>query len=318
MHFRPAIRFFLLSLVCLGMSSSIARAQVPRRLKDCLPYPTLAEEIEDIRAEVRAKMTVNEETPLPAPKVIIDEVKFDAPIHIPDSVRKELVNSIKQREFYVGSDWLEGTAEFGVRGTWQNNGYFKVKVSWRAIPLGGDANYQHFSVIFHVDEGLQYRLGKITFHSSDPDEPLAFPSEELRKLIPMDAGDIFSADKIRKGLDALVVFFLSQAYLDFAPTPEIEVDEERQLASIHFVLNQQKQYRLRKVTVYGPNPEFENILKSKFRPGDIFNYKALNDFLKENESSLPPDASPEDVHLKRNVKYGTVDMLFDYMTCPEL
>jgi hypothetical protein len=129
MHFREAIRFFLLSLVCLGMSSSVARAQVPRRLKDCLPYPALAEEIEDMRAEVRAKMTVNEETPLPAPRVIIDEVKFDAPIHIPDSVQEELVTSIKQRGLGAPiAEWLDETAEFGVRGAWQNNGYFKVKV----------------------------------------------------------------------------------------------------------------------------------------------------------------------------------------------
>jgi surface antigen-like variable number repeat protein len=306
-------------VVWLDVLPSVTHAQIPRRLKQCLPYPTLADEIEAMNAEVQAKTAGNANEPPPGPKVIIDEIKFDTPIHLRDSVRDEIVTSTKQRDLGPPiAEWLDETAEVGVRGAWQNNGYFKVKVSWRAILLASDANYQHFSVIFHVDEGLQYRVGKITFRSSDPDEPLVFPSEELRKLIPMDAGDIISADKIRNGLDAMRLFYASQGYIDFTPTPETDVDDEDQIISIIFVLDQQKQYRIRNVTVYGPSPEFENELKSKFRPGDIFDYQRLNDFLKSHKSSLPPDASPEDIRLTRNVKHGTVDMVFDYAACPNL
>lgn len=317
MRLRAAIQFPILLLVWSAVLAPVAHAQVPSRLKQCLPYPTLAEEIEDMRAEVRAKMTTDEEKPLTAPKVIIDEIKFDTPIHLPDSVRDELLKSIKQQEFYAGSEWLDEILEVGIRGTWQNNGYFKVLVSGRAIPRGGDASYQHFSVIFHVDEGLQYRLGNITFRSSDPDVPLAFPSEELRKLVSLNHGELLSADKIRQGLDALRKLYGSDGYIDFTPTPETDADNKNQIVSIIFVLDQQKQYKIGKVTVYGPNAEFENLLKTKFRPGDIFKYEMLDDFLKENESSLPPDASPQDIRLTRHVKQGTVDFVFDFMTCPD-
>jgi outer membrane translocation and assembly module TamA len=317
MRLRTALQFILLLVVWSALSSSVAHAQVPRRLTKCLPYPTLEEEIEDMRAEVRAKMAANGEAPLPAPKVIIDEIKFDAPIHLPDSVRDELLNSIKEHEFAADSKWLEEIEEVPIRGAWQDNGYFKVKVSAQALPLGGDATHQHYSVIVHVDEGLQYRLGKITFRSFDPDEPLVFPPEELRKLASLDEGEILSSDKIRKALDALKKLYASHGYIDFAPTPETEVDDEHQTVSIHFVLDQQKQYRIGKITLYVSNPELENILNSRLKPGDIFDYNIVHDFLKENESSLPPDASPEDIRLTRNAKTGTVDLLLDFMTCPD-
>jgi outer membrane protein assembly factor BamA len=112
----------------------------------------------------------------------------------------------------------------------------------------------HVSVTAHVEEGLQYRLGTIQFRSSNLDVPLAFGAEELRKQIPMNEGDVFSAAKIRASLDALNHSYRSNGYIDFVAEPLIDVDDSHQRISLIMELDQQKQFRLGKIEVFGLDP----------------------------------------------------------------
>ena len=83
-------------------------------------------------------------------------------------------------------------------------------------------------------------------------------------------------------------------------------------------LDQEKQYHLRKVEVFGQNPTLVALFQSKFKPGDIFDERSAWDFLKEYKAVLPPNVSPQDLQAVRNVKSGTVDLRFSFDTCPNL
>jgi hypothetical protein len=84
------------------------------------------------------------------------------------------------------------------------------------------------------------------------------------------------------------------------------------------VLDQQKQFRVGDVVVDGLDAKTESIRRSMIKPGDVFRYENVDQFLKANRSVLPPDASPDDFRLtEKNVKYGTVSMRFDPLTCPK-
>ena len=248
-----------------------------------------------------------------SPRIIIDDVKFDGPIHISDSDRQQLVSELKERSYRADYDWLSEVQEIGIKSVWRDRGYFKVEVSAKEELLRSDSAGEHVLVIVHVDEGAQYRLGSIQFRSSDPDVPLAFPTEDLRKLIPMNTGDIFSAEKIRESLDSLKLLYGSNGYIDFVAEPLTDIDDSPDhRISLVMELDQQKQYRLGKIEVLGPNPVVETFLKSKLRPGDVYNWKAVENLVKENEAVLPPNTSPQDLELNRNVKNGTVDLRFNF------
>jgi hypothetical protein len=250
------------------------------------------------------------------PKVIIDDVTFDGPVNIPPPTLEALTKELTSHEFDGEFKWLDVIQEVPIRAAWQDNGYFMVVLSGRVIPHGGDANFQHFSVIIHVDEGLQYRIGNITFRSSDPDEPLVFPTEDLQNLLPFRQGDLSDADKIRKGLDALRKLYGSHGYIDFTPTPETEVDNDHQLLSINFVLDQQKQFRIRRITVCGSNPKFENLMKSVITSGDVFNFTEIQGFFDKHQPELGPHFGSENVLYKRDVKTGNVDITISLRNCP--
>jgi len=271
--------------------------------------------------EIAAKMELEEpRRPLEMiQNIIIDELRFDGPIHISDSDRQQLVSELKQHDLSDATDWLEEFREVGIKGMWRDRGYFKVEATAKEETVRKDSAGGHVLVIVHVDEGPQYRLGSVQFRSSDPDVPLAFPPEELRKLIPLSEGDIFAAEKIREGLDALKLLYGSEGYIDFVAEPLTDIDDGHEhRISLVMELDQQKQYRLGKIEVFGPNPAVETFLKSKLKPGDVYNWKAVEKILKENEGVLPPNISPSDFESRRNVKNGTVDLRFNFQTCPQI
>lgn len=254
----------------------------------------------------------------PQPRVIIDSVKFAGPIHLSDSARNQLISELTQRDLDADFNRLKELEEVPIRGAWQDQGFFKVEATARAQFISGDSLTKHVSLIIDVDEGLQYRLGDTQFRTDDPDDHLAFPREELRKLIPMSEGDLFAAKQIREGLDALKNLYGSNGYIDFVATPLTEVDDAHQRISLTMELYQEKQYRVCTVEVFGPNPAMETLLRSRLKPGDIFTGRAIENFFKENASALPSDISPADIEVVRNTKSGIVNLRFNFQTCTQL
>jgi outer membrane translocation and assembly module TamA len=326
MGLRTILPFALLGFIVVSLCPPSASAQLPRRLERCLPYPTLAQEISDMKAEIEAKMQMaaNEgpqetgEPDAPERMVVIDEVRFEPPPHLPESTQAEIVAELKVPEFPAGSRWLEEFEEVGIRGAFQDRGYFKVEAKAEVHPISSDATRDHVSVTIHIQEGPQYRLGKLRFRTDDPEETLAFPADELRKQIPLRPGDIFDASKIREALEALRKLYEAEGYIDFVPEPQIEIDETNQRINLTMVLWQQKQYRVGKVEVLGPDPQTEALLKSQIKPGEVYSNGRIQQILTANKSALPDDVSPQDIELYKHVREGTVDLRFNFLTCPQI
>jgi outer membrane protein assembly factor BamA len=297
------IRFMILLAICASLCSPVVLAQSRPALRSrCAPTVSC-----DELKELSGKKAY--------PKVIIDDVVFDGPVNLPHEALDRVIKDLTSREFDGDSQWLEEIEEVAIRGAWQDHGFFKAEVSGQAISHGGDATYQHFSVIFHVEEGSQYWIGRITFQSSGPDEPLAFSAEELRNLLPFRPGDLCAVDKIRQGLDALKMFYGARGYIDFAPAPETEVDSVKQVVNLKMVLDQQKQYKIDKLTVCGSNPKFENLLRSEIKPGDVWNAEVAEGFFERYRPMLGPHFGSENVQYKRDVKKGTVDIAVSLQNC---
>jgi outer membrane protein assembly factor BamA len=312
-------RFILAGIICAVVCSPLVYAQLPPRLERCLPYPTYQQEIKTMDEEVAVRTGMNESRQ----RIIVDDVKFDGPIHVSDAVRQKVVFDLKQHNFNDNPDlesaWLAEIQAVGLMGVWRDQGYFKAEATAKEEFIRNDSTGKHVRIIAHINEGQQFRLGDVQFRSSDASEPLAFRPEELRRLIPVREGEIFSATKIREGLDALRDLYGSHGYIDFVATPLADIDDSHQRISLVMELDQQKQFRVASVEVYGLDQKMETLLKSKLKPGDVYNSRVVEDFLKQNASALPPDISPSDIELHRDVRRGTVDFRFNiFQGCPNL
>jgi outer membrane protein assembly factor BamA len=287
-------------------------------------------------------------------KVTVEDVKFDGAIHLPNEILEQLIASIKQHEFEMDSDglgegqeapitnasqqqrqlkkrlnaespvlsrdssWLREVQEVIIMGAWQEQGYFTVHTSVESQVLSRDSTSQHVSITVRVNEGPQYRLGEVEFRSAQDPRPapeLLFPPDELRQQIPLREGDLFNVQKIREGLDALRRLYLRKGYIDFTASTITSVDDVQQTVSLLFELDPQERFRVSTIEILGLDPALESLLRSQIRSGDIFDATLINSFYKDHKSALPPDASPADNEVRRNVKDGTVEIKLNFRPC---
>jgi outer membrane protein assembly factor BamA len=288
----------------------VIRAQSPEhKPKTCVPSPCASS---DAFKGDDGKKTHS--------KMIVDDVKFDGPAHLPDSSEEQdAISELKQHMFDVGSEGLDEVLEVRIQGDWQNHGFFKVIATGQAQVVSADSTYEHVLVTIHVEPGLQYRLGDVRFREADPDVPdmLAFPREELRKLIPLQEGDVFSTDKIRESLDAMEKFYASYGYINFVETPVTEVDDATQRISLLMELDEGKQFRVGKVEVFGLEASKAAMLTSALHTGDVFNRSLVDDFVEANMSALPEGASRHVLDTDSDERQGTVDIVVDFRARPQ-
>jgi len=265
-----------------------------------LPVPSLAEDIKARQAQT------------PHPEVRIERIKFVGNITLPASALEELANSLRTRSFDADSDWMQEAVDIHAREVWQRYGYYNVVVNGESRLLNDDKDHQRVSVTIHVTEGPQYRLAYIRFEHAD-----VFPPQELRKLIPLDDGEVFDVLRIRQGLDALKKLYGTKGYIDFTASPLTEVDERGRRIKLTLDLDEDTQYRVGKITVLGLAPKTEAALVWRLKPGEVFDYKFYLDFFEDNKSLLPPDANPQlDSHISRDARAATVDIIVDFRGCP--
>ena len=149
------------------------------------------------------------------PEVSISGVTFSGFIQLPILDQDQIATWIKQESHAGSVDGVIEEALERVRAGWQNHGYFKVEVSDEASNLTSTPGGQQIVLSVHVDEGLKYNLGKITFKNNR----VITNVKALRALSPIRDGDIFSREKITKGLENLRKAYGQYGYINFTAVP---------------------------------------------------------------------------------------------------
>ena len=307
-NLRSALLTTLVALLIPGPLS----AQIPPRLKRCLPYPTFADEFD------RLSELPSEEPEISGPEAVVDSVTILGGRSLPKHLRQQLVSSIRHPGPF-DADWLREAEEFGVRDPLQQAGYFRAVVRVEGQVLSSNPKSQRVAITMHINEGPRFYLSSLKLRAADPDsESLPFPYEAMRTEIPLQQGALFDTSKIRDGIQSLTRLFRAHGYIDFTAEPQFEVDEKSHRIALTLSLDPQKQYRLGKVEILGPDPTREKLLQSQWKIGDIFDGQQLDNFLRENKALLPSDVSEQDINVRRNTADGVVGLTFDFRECPSI
>jgi outer membrane protein insertion porin family len=220
---------------------------------------------------------------------------------------------------------LDEDIEIGVRGLYQNNGYFRVDVPEPVTktvdinrggipgpwPFIGAKHEKATNIAIHIDEGDQYRMGKLTFRSADPDEGLVIRQDVLASIFPLKQGDIFSTDKLRKSFDNYKKLYGQYGYIDFNPTPHFDFDESKKLINLTLEFDQQKQYYVRRIEFSGNTTTRDKVIRRELLldEGQVFNNHLWEiSLLRLNQLNYFDTIKPENADLRKNPKTGSVDI----------
>jgi outer membrane protein assembly factor BamA len=247
------------------------------------------------------------------PQVSVTGVTFSGFIQLPILDQDEIASSIKQQSH---RDSVERVIEEGlerVRAGWQNHGYFKVQVSDEASTATSTPIGQRVALSVHVDEGLQYNLGGITFRNNRAISNV----NALRALFPIQDGEIFSRARIAVGLENLRKAYGAFGYINYTGVPDTTFDDEKKLAFLEIDIDEGKQFYLTRVDILGlDGPSQREVLKD-MRVGQIYNQRLFELSLKKHASLLRfLHDDPRHVAKRLDERMGTVAITLDARPCP--
>jgi len=267
------------------------------------------------------------------PKVKVGKIRFEGnknvsrrilraamknlkPIGIPHSIFLENIFA----KTYDATKLEEDTER--VRAEFQNRGYFKVIVSDPKteirdtghkgfhIPLLQAGPGKAVDITMSIEEGDKYRLGKITFKNNK-----ALPnSAALRGLFPIKDGDIFSREKIAKGLENLRKAYGEYGYINFTPVPDTKFDEDKKLINVEIDVDEGKQFFVRRIEFQGNTTTRDKVIRRELalEEGGIYNSRLWElSLLRLNQLSYFDQLKPDDPNVTEKTldeKNGQVDL----------
>lgn len=268
------------------------------------------------------------------PKVKVGKIKFEGnkaiksrilraamknlkPIGIPHSIFLENIFA----KTYDATKLEEDTER--VRAEYQNRGYFKMNVPGDAkteihdtghkgfhIPLLQSGPGKAVDLTMPIEEGEQYRLGKITFKNNKAISNTA----ALRSLFPLKDGDIFSREKIAKGLEALRKAYGEYGYINYTGVPSTTFDDEKKLANLEIDVDEGKQFYVRRIEFVGNTTTRDKVIRRELalEEGGVYNSRLWElSLLRLNQLSYFDQLKPDDPNVtekKLDEKNGQVDL----------
>jgi outer membrane protein assembly factor BamA len=252
--------------------------------------------------------------------VIVDQVELHGN-PLSDSDTAALVRDIEQTHFTASSttddDWANEIMEVPIRGTFQDNGYFRVLMegSPYLIHVAGDG--LHYGLRVEIESGPQYRLGDARLVNVREDKPLAVSEILLRQQIEWNAGDLFSVSKIRRALKSMTDVYRSKGFIDMTPEPEFRIHEGSRIDLI-FKIDEGPRYRIAEVAVLGLEAGVRKQLLLPQSAGDYFSSDLWWTFFRDNQSRFRQGATFESVmSIFRNTRDSTVQLGLDFAACPQ-
>ncbi len=267
------------------------------------------------------------------PKVKVGKIKFEGnkhvssrslrsamknlrPIGIPHSIFLENLFS----KTYDATKLDEDTER--VRSEFQNRGYFKVLVQDPKaeirdtghrgfhLPLLQKGPGKAVDITMPIEEGERYNLGAITFKNNKA----VSSTKALRSLFPMKDGEIFSREKIAKGLENLRKAYEAEGYIKFTSIPNTTFDEDKRLVFLDIDVDEGKQFNVRRIEFSGNTTTRDKVIRREIalEEGQVYNQRLWElSLLRLNqlgyfEQLKPDDPNVTDRHLDEAA--GTVDL----------
>jgi outer membrane protein insertion porin family len=208
-----------------------------------------------------------------------------------------------------------------MRQAYQDKGYFTFKAldeTVQIIPKGGRGwrlplikpNNAGIAanIALPVEEGRLYKLRNMNFVGVK----LFRTPEILMPMFGMASGDVFSTDKLRKGIEQLRKTYGQFGYIDFVPEPNFDIVPNTDQIDLTLTADEGKQFFIRRIDFSGNTTTRDKVIRREvlLDEGDMFNTQLWDlSILRLNQLGYFEMLKKEDsADIKRNPQSNTVDI----------
>ncbi|MBV8895780.1 MAG: hypothetical protein JO051_04660, partial [Acidobacteriaceae bacterium] len=213
---------------------------------------------------------------------VIRAMKNLKPLGIPHSL---LFENLFARTY--DSTKLEEDSE-RIRQMYQSKGYFEAHVinhSERIYDVYGHGikipliNPKHpgkrVDITMFVKEGDKFHLRNFNFVGM---KLFRTPDLIARSVFRMGPGDVFSTEKLQKGLEDLRKLYGNFGYIDFVPSPDPEVVPGQDQVDLTVDVDEGHQFFVRRIDFQGNNTTRDRVIRRELQinEGDLYSQQLLD------------------------------------------
>jgi outer membrane protein insertion porin family len=267
------------------------------------------------------------------PKVKVGRIKFEGNKNVPSRTLRSAMKNLKPlgvphsifleallAKTYDASKLDEDTER--VRSEYQNRGYFKALIqepkteirdtghAGPHIPLLMKGPGKAVDITIPIEEGDRYTLGGITFKNNKAVTNIA----ALRRLFAIKDGDIFSREKVAKGLESLRKAYGELGYINFTSIPNTTFNEDKKQVFLEIDVDEGKQFNVRRIEFTGNTTTRDKVIRREIalEEGQVYNSRLWElSILRLNQLGYFDQLKPDDPNVTErhlNEKDGTVDL----------
>jgi outer membrane protein insertion porin family len=161
-----------------------------------------------------------------------------------------------------------------------DRGYVQVKVGTPLIELSPDKQSMYITI--SVDEGPQYRLGKIDVRGD-----LLESKEFFLKRVSVKPGEIFNRSKLSEDLQRLTDLYKDRGYAYVNASPATPVDEKTRTVDVTFEIQKGELVYFDRINIRGNSKTRDKVIRREMRivEGDSYS-QSLLDYSKRRVNAL--------------------------------
>ena len=153
---------------------------------------------------------------------------------------------------------------------YQDNGYIRVRVHEPKIEVNREDKEIYIEI--KVEEGLQYKFGKITVQEVDE-----FSGQDLLKGLKSQPGAVYNISFLREDILTITEKFSEKGFAYTDVNPKADINDQTRIVDLHIEIEPGRKVYVGKINVIGNNRTRDNVIRREFRfkEGELFNSKKL-------------------------------------------
>ena len=196
-----------------------------------------------------------------------------------------------------------------IQAHYWDRGYVQVKVANPLVELSPDKQSMYITI--NIDEGPQYRLGRV-----DVTGELLAPREVFLEKVSVKTGEIFNRSKLSDDLQKLTDYYKDRGYAYVNATPTTPVNEKTRTVDVLFEIQKGPLVTFDRIRIRGNTKTRDKVIRRELRivEGDTFTQSGL-DYSKRRVTALGY-FEKVDVSTKRGSTDDKMDVSFEVAERP--
>jgi outer membrane protein insertion porin family len=198
-------------------------------------------------------------------------------------------------------DRIEADREL-LRRFYLKHGYIDVRIVSAVAEY--DPSQKGFIITFTINEGEQYRIGKVDIRSKIP----TLDPHLLAPRLRMDTGDVYNAEAVEKSVEDMTIEAARQGYAFVSVRPGADRNAAGRTINLFFTVEEGPRVYIERINIRGNTKTRDYVIRREFdvAEGDAYNRALVNraerrlknlNFFKTVKITTEPGSAPDRVIL---------------------